>query len=148
MRVAIIRLNAIRTFPPPFLRIFARAVLYQMQRRMLGGYSVLRRVIGGIWRTRHDSNVWPPPSEGTCHKYARRARPPMSIPVADDSGDVRPMRSVILDTLSGWTRTYCSLPARLNHRPLILLRLFLARLLLMGYLQQRRTIMVLRSQQW
>lgn len=49
--VAIIRPKAIQTFPPPNAAVStlfcARAGLYQMQGRTFGGYSVLRRVIGG-----------------------------------------------------------------------------------------------------
>jgi hypothetical protein len=54
IHVAITRPKAIRTFPPPNAAVSAlfcaRIGLYQMQGRTLGGYSVSRRVIGGIWR--------------------------------------------------------------------------------------------------
>ncbi|WP_157019389.1 hypothetical protein [Mesorhizobium xinjiangense] len=54
IRLAVIQPKAIRTFPPPNAAVStlfcARAGLFQMQLRTLGGYSVLWRAIGGIWR--------------------------------------------------------------------------------------------------
>lgn len=34
-----------------------------LDRREVGGHSVLWRAIGGIWRTHQDSNLRPPPPE-------------------------------------------------------------------------------------
>jgi site-specific DNA recombinase len=65
----------------PFRRAYIRSVIDQVEVddeeiRIIGRGTVLERlVMGGAapagvpsfvrkWRTRHDSNVWPPPSEG------------------------------------------------------------------------------------